>query len=196
MDASQENRGWGLRALQTFVGEKRHGIFVYVACIVGLSTTADTRIKCGVRPAHSRTPPPDLAQASRFQIIKTHVGRTAVTEDKESVEEMELAATNSNSLEAWLSTIEVRLLILMPPGELRSKRCCVLSPPPRFSCSSVVFRERGTFWCSEVLTIVLVDPNTDRNRAPSPTRTSKERPDQKIERFALSAWEGMATPTA
>ncbi|CAM9406613.1 unnamed protein product [Ectocarpus sp. 4 AP-2014] len=45
-------------------------------------------------------------KASRFQIIKTHVARTAVTEDKEGIEEMELAATNSNSLEAWLSTIE------------------------------------------------------------------------------------------
>eukprot|EP00903_Cladosiphon_okamuranus_P013094 g12213.t1 len=45
-------------------------------------------------------------KASRFQIIKTHVARTAVTEDKEGIEEMELAATNSNSLESWLSTIE------------------------------------------------------------------------------------------
>ncbi|CAM9813754.1 unnamed protein product [Scytosiphon promiscuus] len=45
-------------------------------------------------------------KASRFQIIKTHVARTAVTDDKESIEEMELAATNSNSLESWLSTIE------------------------------------------------------------------------------------------
>lgn len=30
-----------------------------------------------------------------------------MTEDKEGIEEMELAATNSNSLESWLSTIEV-----------------------------------------------------------------------------------------
>lgn len=61
-------------------------------------------------PHFSRTRSPGFGQASRFQIIKTHVGRTAVTEDKENVEEMELAATNSNSLEAWLSTIEVSLL--------------------------------------------------------------------------------------
>lgn len=33
--------------------------------------------------------------------------RTEFTEEKEGVEEMELAATNSHSLEAWLSTIEV-----------------------------------------------------------------------------------------
>lgn len=45
-------------------------------------------------------------QASRFQIIKVHVERTEMIEDKEGIEEMELAATNS-SLEAWLSTIEV-----------------------------------------------------------------------------------------
>ncbi|CAM9170819.1 unnamed protein product [Laminaria digitata] len=45
-------------------------------------------------------------KASRFQIIKVHVERTEVSEDKEGIEEMELAATNSHSLEAWLSTIE------------------------------------------------------------------------------------------
>lgn len=33
-----------------------------------------------------------------------------MTEDKEGIEEMELAATNSNSLESWLSTIEVSCL--------------------------------------------------------------------------------------
>lgn len=48
-----------------------------------------------------------INQASRFQIIKVHVERTEVSEDKEGIEEMELAATNSHSLEAWLSTIEV-----------------------------------------------------------------------------------------
>ena len=34
-----------------------------------------------------------------------------MTEDKEGIEEMELAATNSNSLESWLSTIEVCCLL-------------------------------------------------------------------------------------
>lgn len=53
------------------------------------------------------TPPGCSNQASRFQIIKVHVERTEVSEDKEGIEEMELAATNSDSLEAWLSTIEV-----------------------------------------------------------------------------------------
>lgn len=48
-----------------------------------------------------------INQASRFQIIKVRVERTEVSEDKEGIEEMELAATNSHSLEAWLSTIEV-----------------------------------------------------------------------------------------
>lgn len=33
-----------------------------------------------------------------------------MTEDKEGIEEMELAATNNNSLESWLSIIEVSLL--------------------------------------------------------------------------------------
>lgn len=56
---------------------------------------------------HAELHPLVFGQASRFQIIKTHVARTAVTDDKESIEEMELAATNSNSLEAWLSAIEV-----------------------------------------------------------------------------------------
>lgn len=61
-------------------------------------------------PPSSLTLPRALHQASRFQIIKTHVARTAVTEDKEGIEEMELAATNSNSLESWLSTIKVGLV--------------------------------------------------------------------------------------
>lgn len=50
-----------------------------------------------------------INQASRFQIIKVRVERTEVSEGKEGIEEMELAATNSHSLEAWLSTIEVSL---------------------------------------------------------------------------------------
>lgn len=52
-----------------------------------------------------------MIQASRFQIIKVRVERTELSEDKEGIEEMELAATNSHSLEAWLSTIEVSLVM-------------------------------------------------------------------------------------
>lgn len=48
-----------------------------------------------------------IRQAQRFQIIKVRGERTEFTEEKEGVEEMELAATNSHSLETWLSTIEV-----------------------------------------------------------------------------------------
>lgn len=58
-------------------------------------------------------------QASRFQIIKVHGERTALTDDKEGIEEMELAATSTNSLESWLSTIEVSFFDFF--GELR---CC------------------------------------------------------------------------
>lgn len=53
---------------------------------------------------------PLFRQASRFQIIKVHVERTEVTEDKEGIEEMELAATNNNALEAWLSALEVSVM--------------------------------------------------------------------------------------
>ncbi|CAN0362736.1 unnamed protein product [Pylaiella littoralis] len=60
-------------------------------------------------------------KASRFQIIKTHVGRTAVTEDKESVEEMELAATNSSSLWAWVSAIESSIAYANEQGASRSE---------------------------------------------------------------------------
>ncbi|CAM9762592.1 unnamed protein product [Ascophyllum nodosum] len=48
-------------------------------------------------------------KASRFQILKVRVERNKPTEVKdglEGVEEMELAATNESSLEAWLSTLE------------------------------------------------------------------------------------------
>lgn len=53
------------------------------------------------------TPRSCFRQAQRFQIIKVRGERTEFTEEKEGVEEMELAATNSHSLEAWLSTVEV-----------------------------------------------------------------------------------------
>lgn len=51
-------------------------------------------------------------QASRFQILKVHAEGIESKDEKEKergdgVEEMELAATNASSLEAWLYTLEV-----------------------------------------------------------------------------------------
>ena len=89
---------------------KKHVLLSQGSCVA-----AEGSVSCKYQsrscPPSSLTSAPWLcAQASRFQIIKTHVARTAVTEDKESIEEMELAATNSNSLEAWLAALEVWLL--------------------------------------------------------------------------------------
>lgn len=48
-------------------------------------------------------------QASRFQILKVHAEGNESKDEKERGDgvEMELAATNVSSLEAWLYTLEV-----------------------------------------------------------------------------------------